>query len=160
MQPHDLGDRAARECLGEPLGELAFLRWCGLVERIPKVLRAVVRDLDCSVLGIGCERDPQSGLRARGEALTPGAEDMPDPVESFSSCGRDVRGLLLDPAANVVDRSSAELDDLERVQHAGRVRELVIDRVLVLLERVQRRDLDVLAEPLATFVQPILVCVP
>ena len=44
---------------------------------------------------------------------------------------------------------------MEGVQHAGRVFELVIDRVLAALERVQRRDLDPVAERLAALVQPV-----
>lgn len=46
---------------------------------------------------------------------------------------------------------------MEGVQHAGRVFELVIDRVLVAPERVQRRDLDPLAEGAAAFVQPVAI---
>lgn len=69
-------------------------------------------------------------------------------------------GLLLDPAADVIDRCAGELDDVEGVQHAGGVLELVVDRILVALERVQCRDLDSLAELLVAFVEPAPVGLP
>ena len=64
---------------------------------------------------------------------------------------------MLDPAADVIDGRTGELDDMERVQHAGGVLVLVIDRVLVSLERVQRCDLDLLAELIAALVEPVSV---
>jgi hypothetical protein len=49
---------------------------------------------------------------------------------------------------------------VERVEHGDRVLELVVDGVLVAVERVQRRDLDVLAERVAAGVEPGLVGLP
>src|SRR5699024_9039947 len=102
-------------------------------------------------------RAGQPSLLALGEAFAPRAEDVADAVEGIALAPSVAEGLLLDPAADVVDCCRAELDDVEGVQHAGRIFELVIDRVLVSLEWVQRRDLDAFAERLAPLVQPVSV---
>lgn len=109
------------------------------------------------MIGVSGERPGQAVLLARGESLSPGAEEVADPVERVSLAASMTEGLLLEPAANVIHRRRAELDDVERVEHAVGVLELVIDRVLVSLERVQRRDLDHLPEPLAPLVQAVAV---
>jgi hypothetical protein len=67
---------------------------------------------------------------------------------------------LLDPPAALVDRVGAELDDLEGVEDRGRVGELVVDGVLVAVERIQRRDGDLLPERLAVFLEPVGVDLP
>src|SRR5690625_5788751 len=94
------------------------------------------------MIGVGRECAGQPVLLARREALPPGAENMTDPVERLALAAAMPESLLLDPAADVIDRCAGELDDMEGVQHAGGVLELVIDRVLVTLERGQRRGLD------------------
>lgn len=127
------------------------------MEHVSDVLGALVGDLDRDVIGMGGECAGQTGLLARREALPPGAENMTDPVERLALAAAMPESLLLDPAANVIDRCAGELD-VEGVQHAGGVLELVIDRVLVALERVQRRDLGPFAERVAAFVPPVAVC--
>ena len=52
------------------------------------------------------------------------------------------QGVLLDAAAYLTWSVASELDDMEGIQDAGCVLELVIDGVLVSLEGVQCRDLD------------------
>src|SRR5699024_6817492 len=157
-EPRDLGDRAGRQRSDQLLGKSTTPGRSGLVEHVAEVLGALVGDLDRDVIGMGGECAGQTGLLARREALPPGAENMTDPVERLALAAAMPESLLLDPAAHVIDRCAGELDDVEGVQHAGGVLELVIDRVLVALERVQRRDLDSLAELIAAFVQPVAVC--
>lgn len=82
---------------------------------------------------------------------------MTDAVVGIALAASVAESLLLDPAADVIDRCAGELDDVEGVQHAGGVLELVIDRVLLTLERIRRRDLNAFAERLAAFVQPVSV---
>src|SRR5699024_3294886 len=135
----------------------ASLGGCGLVEDVAEVLGAVVGDLDRDMLGMRRERAGQPSLLARGEAFPSGAENMTDPVEGVALAASVAESLLLDPAADVIDCSPGELHDVERIQHAGGVLELVIDRVLVALERVQRGDLDPLAELVAALVEPVSV---
>src|SRR5699024_3461410 len=115
---------------------------------------------DRDVRGIGGERGLQPCLLARGETFTSCAEDVADPEQRVALAAAAAKGLLPDPAANVIDRGTAELDDMEGVQHAGGVLELVIDRVLVSLERVQCRDPDPLTKRLAPPLQPVAVGLP
>lgn len=49
---------------------------------------------------------------------------------------------------------------MERVEDRRGVLKLVVDRVLVAMERVQRRHLDATPEGVATFVQPVGVGLP
>ena len=59
------------------------------------------------------------------------------------ACAPAVSGcVLLDAAAYLTWGVASELDDMEGVEHAGGVLELVVDGVLVSLEGVQCRDLD------------------
>jgi len=69
-------------------------------------------------------------------------------------------GVLLDPAADLVDDARAELDDVEGVQDGGGVLELVVDGVLVAVERVQGGDLNPAGEGLAAGLQPVPVGAP
>lgn len=156
-QPRDLRDRAGRQRVDELLGQTPTLGRGGLVEHVTDVLGAHVGDLDRDVIGVGCERCFQAGLLAGGEAFLPGPEDVTDAVERVARTASVAEGLLLDPTARVIDGAGGELDDVERIQHAGGVLELVIDRVLVALERVECGDLDLLAEPFAAFVEPVPV---
>lgn len=153
-EPGDLRDRAGWQLRDELLGEAASLGRRGLVEHVSEVLGAQVGDLDRNMTGMGRECAGQTSLLARREAFPTSAENMTDPVESIALTAAVAEGLLLDPAADVIHCSPGELDDVERIQHADGVLELVIDPVLVSLERVQRCDLDLLAELLATLVQP------
>ena len=156
-EPGDLRDRAGWQFLDQPLGQSTAPGGRGLVEHVSEVLGALVGDLDRNIVGMGCECPGQAGLLAQREAFPSGAENMTDPIEGVALAATVTEGLLLDPAADVIDRSAGEFDDVERIQHAGGVPELVIDRVPVSLERVQRRDLDSLAELIAALVEPVAV---
>ena len=67
---------------------------------------------------------------------------------------------LLDAAADLIDDLGAELHDVERVEHRGGVGELVVDGVLVAVERVQARHLDSPAERVTALLQPVGVGLP
>jgi len=64
---------------------------------------------------------------------------------------------LLHPATDLIDHGGAELDHMEGVQHRDRVLELVVDGVLVAVERVQRRFLHTVTELLAALLEPVAV---
>jgi len=49
-----------------------------------------------------------------GEVLLAGAEDVPDPVERVVAAAAVPGGVLLNPAADVIDDGAGELDDVER----------------------------------------------
>ena len=62
--------------------------------------------------------------------------------------------LLLHATPDVVDDLGDELHDVERVEDRPHVFELVVDCVLVAVERVERRDLDPRSEVMPAIVQP------
>lgn len=67
---------------------------------------------------------------------------------------------LLDPATDLVDGGRSEPGDVERVEYRAGVVKVVIDRVLVAMERVQGSDLDTSGEGFAALVQPVAVGLP
>ena len=74
------------------------------------------------------------------------------------ACAPAVSGcVLLDAAAYLTWGVAGELDDMEGVEDAGGVLELVINGVLVSLEGIQRRDLDTGAKLFAALGQPVLM---
>ena len=97
---------------------------------------------------------------ALGEVLPASAQDVPDPIERVVTAAAVAVDLLLDPTPDVVDDLGGELDDVEGVQDRAGVFKLVIDGVLVPVERIQRRHLDPGPERLATLLQPRLVGLP
>ena len=68
--------------------------------------------------------------------------------------------LLLDSAPDVVDDLGAELEDVERVEYRDGVGELVVDGVLIAVERVRRRHLDPSAKRNTTLLEPVGVGIP
>ena len=114
-------------------------------------------DLDFDVAVVGGERRLEASLLPVGEVFLPGAQDVADPVERIISSAAVAVDLLLDPSADFVDGRGAELDDVERVEDRDGVFQLVVDGVLVAVERVQGGDLDAFAERVAAVTQPGLV---
>ena len=82
---------------------------------------------------------------------------MTDLIEGVALASTVAQRVLLDAAAHLIEGIASELDDVEGIQDAGGVLELVINGVLVSLEGVQCRDLDTGAELLAALGQPVLV---
>ena len=62
--------------------------------------------------------------------------------------------VLLHAAADLVDRGQPELRDMERVKHANRLGELLIERGGVAAERVQRCGRDLRPPRVVALVQP------
>ena len=58
------------------------------------------------------------------------AEQPADPIQRVIGVAAVAQGVLLDPAADLVDDLGAELDDVEGVQDGDRVGQLVADRVV------------------------------
>jgi len=88
------------------------------------------------VLGVGREVGLEAGELTVGEVLGPGAQRGADPVERVAGAAAVAGGLLLHPAADVVQGGGAELDDVEGVDHGGGVFALDVDGVLVPVEGV------------------------
>ena len=64
---------------------------------------------------------------------------------------------MLDAASHLTWSVASELDDMEGIEHAGGVLELVINGVLVSLEGIQSRDLHPRTEVFSALGQPVLV---
>ena len=78
------------------------------------------------------------------EPITRGAQKKPDLIEGIA-CASAVTGcVLLDATTHLTWGVASELDNMEGVEHAGGVLELVVDGVLTVspLEGIQCRDLD------------------
>ncbi|GAA3867354.1 hypothetical protein GCM10022275_16320 [Tessaracoccus defluvii] len=102
-----------------------------------ELLSAVPGDLDFNVTLISGERRGKTGVLPLGEVFTAGAQNVADPVQRVVLASSVAVDVLLDPAADLVDRGGAELDNVERVEDRDGVFELVVDGVLVAMEWVQ-----------------------
>jgi hypothetical protein len=89
-----------------------------------------------------------------------GAQDVADPVERVTGVAAVAQGVLLDPAADLIQGLPGELDHVERVKDRGRLGQLVAQRVGVAAERVQRGDLEPVAERRRAVLQPGANTVP
>jgi hypothetical protein len=66
-------------------------------------------------------------------------------------------GLLLHASPDLIHGGGPDFHDMKSVQHGDGVLELVIEGVLVALERIQGRDLDPVTERVVAFLQPVRV---
>jgi len=119
-----------------------------------ELLGALPGDLDLDVALVGAERCFEAGVLSVGEVLDAGAQDVADPVERVGFAAAVAVDVLLDPATDLVDRGRAEFHNVKGIKHRDGILELVIDGVLVAMERVQRGDLHPLAERVAAVTKP------
>ena len=99
----------------------------------------------------------ESFLLTLREPITRGTQKIADLIEGIPLASAVTGRVLLDAAAYLIESVASELDDMEGVQHAGCVLDLVIDGVLISLEGIQRRDSHSRAEVFAALGQPVLV---
>ena len=76
---------------------------------------AVPGDLDFDVTVVGGERGLQAYLLPVGEVFLPGAQQVADPIQRIVSAAAVAVDVLLDPAADLIDRGRPELDHVELV---------------------------------------------
>ena len=69
-------------------------------------------------------------MLARGEPVARGAQKIADLIEGIPLAPAVTQGVLLDATAYLTWGVASELDDMEGVEHAGGVLELVVDGVL------------------------------
>ena len=159
-QALDLRDRTGRERGEDLLRDPPALDHArGLVGRA-ELLGAQPRDEDLVVAFVGRDRPVKPSPLPVGELLLATAQDRPDPVERVVLAATVAMDLLLDAASDLIDRLGAELDHVERVKHRGGVLELLVDGVLVAVERVQGRDLNTGLEVATAFFEPVAVRLP
>ena len=139
----DLGDGAGVEGRDDVFSDGASVGESGLVVDGADLLGAVVGDLDFDVFVAGCQRGVEAGVLAWGKVFLTGAQDVTDRVERVACAAAAAEGVLLDPAADLVDGSGSEFDDVERVEDGAGVVEVVVDGVVVSVERIQGRACQV-----------------
>ena len=76
------------------------------------------------------------------ESITRGAQKIADLIEGVTFAPAVTGRVLLDATTHLVKGVASELDDMESIEDAGGVLELIVDGVLISLEGIQRRDLD------------------
>ena len=153
----DLGDGAGVEGRDDAFGDGASVGEPGLVVGRAQLLGALVGDLDFDVFVASCQCGLEAGALALGEVFLTGAQDVTDRVKRVAFTAPASEGVVLDPAADLVDGGGSELDNMERVEDGAGVVEVVIDGVLVSVERVQGGDLHARAEILAAVFEPVAV---
>ena len=95
-----------------------------------------VGDFDTDMRLICREGLTEAFLLTWGEPAARGAQKKPDLIEGIAFASAVTQGVLLDAAAYLIESVASELDDVEGIQDAGCVLELVVDGVLVSLEGV------------------------
>ena len=116
-----------------------------------------VGDFDTDMRLICHEGLTEAFLLARGEPVARGAQKIADLIEGIALASAVTGRVLLDAATHLIESVASELDDVEGVQDAGGVLELVVDGVLISLEGIQRRDSHPRTEVFAALGQPVLM---
>ena len=123
-------------------GQALALGGCVLVEDLAHLLGEQVGDFDADMRLICHEGLTEAFLLTLREPITRGAQKKPDLIEGIT-CASAVTGrVLLDAATHLIESIASELDNMEGIEDAGGVLELIVDGVLVSLEGIQCRDLD------------------
>ena len=122
-------------------GQASAVVGCVLMEDVSDLLGAAVGDFDTDMRLICHEGLTEAFLLAWGEPVARGAQKIADLIEGIALASTVTGRVLLDAATHLIESVASELDDVEGVQDAGGVLELIVDGVLVSLEGVQRRDL-------------------
>ena len=123
-------------------GQALALGGCVLVEDVSDLLGEQVGDFDTDMRFICREGLTEAFLLTLREPVARGAQKKPDLIEGIALAPAVTGRVLLDAAAYLIEGVASELDDMEGIEDAGGVLELVVDGVFISLEGVQRRDLD------------------
>ena len=116
-----------------------------------------VGDFDTDMRLICREGLSESFLLTWGELVARGVQKKPDLVEGITLASAVTQGVLLDATAYFIKGVTGELDDVEGIEDAGCVLELVVNGVLISLEGIQSRDLHPCTEVFSALGQPVLV---
>ena len=112
------------------------------MEDIAHLLGAVVGDFDTDMRLICHEGLTEAFLLTLREPITRGAQKKPDLIEGITLAPAVTGRVLLDAATHLIESIASELDNMEGIEDAGGVLELIVNGVLVSLEGIQCRDLD------------------
>ena len=133
------------------------LGWVWLGGRPRALAGAVVGNFDTDMRLICREGLSESFLLTWGELVARGVQKKPDLVEGITLAPAVTGRVLLDAATHLTWSVASELDNMEGIEDAGGVLELIVDGVLVSLEGIQCRDLDTGAKLFAALGQPVLM---
>ena len=111
-------------------GQALALGGCGLVEDLAHLLGEQVGDFDTDMRLICREGLTEAFLLTLREPVARGAQKKPDLIEGIALASTVTGRVLLDAATHLTWSVASELDDMEGVEHAGGVLELVINGVL------------------------------
>ena len=98
-----------------------------MVEDVSDLLGEQVGDFDTDVCLICREGLTESFLLTLREPITRGAQEIADLIEGVALASAVAQGVLLDAAAHLIKGVASELDDMEGIQDAGGVLELIVD---------------------------------
>ena len=107
------------------------------MEDVADLLGAVVGDFHTDMRLICREGLTEAFLLTLREPITRGAQKIADLIERITLAPAVTGRVLLDAATHLVKGVASELDDMEGVEDAGGVLELIVDGVLVSLEGIQ-----------------------
>ena len=111
-------------------GQASALGGCVLVEDIAHLLGAVVGDFDTDMRLICHEGLTEAFLLTLREPITRGAQKIADLIEGIALAPAVTGRVLLDAATHLTWGVASELDNMEGIEDAGGVLELVINGVL------------------------------
>ena len=111
-------------------GQASALGGCGLMEDVAHLLGAVVGDFDTDMRLICREGLTEAFLLTWGEPVARGAQKIADLVEGIALASAVTQGVLLDAATYLAWSVTGERDDMEGIEDAGGVLELIGDGVL------------------------------
>ena len=109
---------------------------------VPQLLAGDVGggDLPAGVTDVQSGEQPAVGVRA--QMLGPALPHPADAVERIAGAPPVPAGVLLHPAADVVDRLLGQANGVEGVQHDGRTRQGRAQGAFIAAEGIQRRGGD------------------
>ena len=112
------------------------------MEDLAHLLGEQVSDFNTDMRLICHEGLTEAFLLTLREPITRGAQKKPDLIEGITLAPAVTGRVLLDAATHLTWGVASELDNMEGIEDAGGVLELIVDGVLVSLEGIQCRDLD------------------
>ena len=113
-----------------------------MVEDLAHLLGEQVGDFNTDMRLICHEGLTEAFLLTLREPITRGAQKEPDLIEGIALACAVTGRVLLDAATHLIESIASELDNMEGIEDAGGVLELIVNGVLVSLEGIQCRDLD------------------
>ena len=112
------------------------------MEDLAHLLGEQVGDFNTDMRLICHEGLTEAFLLTLREPITRGAQKKPDLIEGITLAPAVTGRVLLDAATHLTWGVASELDNMEGIEDAGGVLELIVNGVLISLEGIQCRDLD------------------